>query len=72
MKRLPVFWGPGHKFQIVDGPGGSLNLLVAREPTDGHALVIVPSQEKQRRKRFEKALTACNDRYGKALRRLAE
>ena len=40
--------------------------------TDGRALVIVPSQEKRRRKRFEEALTACNDRYGKTLKRLAE
>ena len=40
--------------------------------TDGRALVIVPSHEKRRRKRFEEALSACNDRYGKALKRLAE
>lgn len=40
--------------------------------TDGQALVIAPAQRKQRRKRFEDALTACNSRYGKALRKLAE
>ena len=40
--------------------------------TDGRALVILPAQGKQRRKRFESALTACNQRYGKALKRLAE
>jgi antitoxin component of MazEF toxin-antitoxin module len=40
--------------------------------TDGQALVIVPARGKQRRKRFEEALTSCNQRYGKALRRLAE
>jgi antitoxin component of MazEF toxin-antitoxin module len=40
--------------------------------TDGRALVIVPSPEKRRRKRFEEALSACNERYGKALKRLAE
>ena len=40
--------------------------------TDGRALVILPAQGKQRRKRFEGALTACNQRYGKALKRLAE
>jgi antitoxin MazE len=40
--------------------------------TDGRALVIVPSPEKRRRKRFEEALTGCNRRYGKALKRLAE
>jgi antitoxin MazE len=40
--------------------------------TDGRALVIVPVQGKRRRKQFQDALTACNERYGKALKRLAE
>lgn len=40
--------------------------------TDGRALVVVPAQDKRRRKRFEGALTACNEQYGKALKRLAE
>jgi antitoxin MazE len=40
--------------------------------TDGRALVIVPAHGKPRRKRFEEALAACNGRYGKALKRLAE
>jgi hypothetical protein len=40
--------------------------------TDGRALVVVPAREKRRRKRFQDALTDCNQRYGKALRRLAE
>jgi antitoxin component of MazEF toxin-antitoxin module len=40
--------------------------------TDGRALVIVPAQEKRRRKRFQNALVDCNLRYGKALKRLAE
>jgi len=40
--------------------------------TDGRALVVVPAQEKRRRKRFEEALAACNAQYGKALKRLAE
>ncbi len=40
--------------------------------TDGRALVIAPSQGKRRRKRFEDTLTDCNERYGKALRKLAE
>ncbi|OHB73443.1 MAG: AbrB family transcriptional regulator [Planctomycetes bacterium RBG_13_63_9] len=40
--------------------------------TDGRALVIVPSQGKRRRKRFEQALLACNQQYGQALKRLAE
>ncbi|MHB0959674.1 MAG: AbrB/MazE/SpoVT family DNA-binding domain-containing protein [Pirellulaceae bacterium] len=40
--------------------------------TDGRALVVVPAQGKRRRKRFQDALTACNEQYGKALKRLAE
>jgi antitoxin component of MazEF toxin-antitoxin module len=40
--------------------------------TDGRALVIAPSPDKRRRKRFEQALSACNEQYGAALKRLAE
>jgi antitoxin MazE len=40
--------------------------------TDGRALVVAPAGEKRRRKRFQDALNACNDQYGKALKRLAE
>jgi antitoxin MazE len=40
--------------------------------TDGRALVVVPAHDKRRRKRFHDALTACNQQYGKALKRLAE
>ncbi|MHB8900116.1 MAG: AbrB/MazE/SpoVT family DNA-binding domain-containing protein [Thermoguttaceae bacterium] len=40
--------------------------------TDGRALVVVPAHDKRRRKRFEDAVTACNEQYGKALKRLAE
>ena len=40
--------------------------------TDGRALVIVPAQDKRRRKRFQDAVAACNRQYGKALTRLAE
>jgi antitoxin component of MazEF toxin-antitoxin module len=40
--------------------------------TDGKALVITPSRGRKRRKQFEAALAACNQQYGKALRRLAE
>lgn len=40
--------------------------------TDGRALVVVPAPDKRRRKRFQGALTACNEQYGKALKRLAE
>jgi len=41
VRRLPVFWGPGHQFTLVDAPDGSLNLLVARKPGCAHALAVV-------------------------------
>ena len=40
--------------------------------TDGRALIIFPEHAKQRRDRFEDALTACNHHYNEALKRLAE
>ena len=40
--------------------------------TDGRALVVAPVHDKRRRKRFQDALNACNQQYGKALKRLAE
>jgi antitoxin MazE len=40
--------------------------------TDGRSLVVAPAHDKRRRKRFQEALTACNEQYGKALKRLAE
>ncbi len=40
--------------------------------TDGRALVVVPAHDKRRRKRFQDALSVCNQQYGKALKRLAE
>ena len=40
--------------------------------TDGEALIIAPARDKKRRKRFEQALAASNERYGNALKRLAE
>ncbi|MBM4091783.1 MAG: AbrB/MazE/SpoVT family DNA-binding domain-containing protein [Planctomycetes bacterium] len=40
--------------------------------TDGRALIIVPVRDKRRRARFQNALAACNEQYGKALKRLAE
>ena len=43
-QRIPVFWGPGHEFALIDGDDGSANLLIAREPTDSHALAIVNSR----------------------------
>jgi len=40
--------------------------------TDGRALIIVPSCDKRRRKRFQDALASCNEQYGDTLKRLAE
>jgi antitoxin component of MazEF toxin-antitoxin module len=39
--------------------------------SDGRVLVIAP-HDKRRRKRFQKALDACNEQYAPALKRLAE
>jgi antitoxin component of MazEF toxin-antitoxin module len=40
--------------------------------TDGRVLIVAPAHDKRRHKRFQDALTACNQQYGKALKRLAE
>lgn len=40
--------------------------------TDGRALLIAPSPDNRRRKRFQQALTTCNEQYSEALKRLAE
>jgi antitoxin component of MazEF toxin-antitoxin module len=40
--------------------------------TDGEALIVAPVRDKKRQKKFEQALKVSNERYGKALRRLAE
>ncbi len=45
VKRLPVFWGPGSRFALVDGPDGSIDLLIARQPTDSHAMAVVNNRE---------------------------
>lgn len=44
IKRLPVFWGPGWRFGIRPKADGSRDLLIARQPTDSHALAIVNSR----------------------------
>ena len=41
LERLPVFWGPGTQFGLIDGPDGGPRLLVAREPTDSHQLAVI-------------------------------
>ena len=38
--------------------------------TDGRALVITPANDSRRRKRFQQALSDCNEQYGEALKRL--
>ena len=40
--------------------------------TDGRALVIVPAHDNRRSEGFQEALAACNEQFGKALKRLAE
>jgi antitoxin component of MazEF toxin-antitoxin module len=40
--------------------------------TDGESLVVAPLRDKKRKKKFDDALASSNERYGKALRRLAE
>lgn len=45
VKRLPVFWGPGRKFLLLDAPDGTKNLLVARWHNDGVAMAVVNSKE---------------------------
>jgi antitoxin MazE len=40
--------------------------------TDGETLTVAPVRDEQRRQRFEQALKSTNERYGKALKRLAE
>jgi antitoxin component of MazEF toxin-antitoxin module len=40
--------------------------------TDGESLVVAPLRDKKRRKKFEDALASSNERYAKALKRLAE
>ncbi|HUS80593.1 MAG TPA: VCBS repeat-containing protein, partial [Armatimonadota bacterium] len=41
VKRLPIFWGPGWRFLLVNGPEESINLLVARWPNGNDTIAIV-------------------------------
>jgi hypothetical protein len=45
VERLPVFWGPGTRFALIDGPEGSTSLLIARQPTDSHRLAVVDNRD---------------------------
>jgi len=40
--------------------------------TDGHVLVITPVRDQERQEKFKEALESVNQRYGRALKRLAE
>ncbi len=40
--------------------------------TDGQALIVMPSGGTNRREKFEQALEDVNQRYGRALKRLAQ
>ena len=51
--RVPVFWGPGSRFALIDGDDGRPELLIAREPTDSHALAIVDQDLSATRRVFD-------------------
>jgi antitoxin component of MazEF toxin-antitoxin module len=40
--------------------------------TDGHALVLVPIKDAKRQKAFKSALSRANEKYSRALKKLAE
>lgn len=40
--------------------------------TDGESLVISPARSNRRQRQFRRALATVNERYGRALKRLAE
>ena len=40
--------------------------------TDGHALVLVPIMDAKRQKAFKSALSKANEKYSRALKKLAE
>ena len=44
LKRLPVFWGPGRSFGLIETAAGGRKLLVARRPADTHAAVVISNQ----------------------------
>jgi hypothetical protein len=52
VKRLPLFWGCGSVYQFLPRPDGSTELLVAREPTDGHYLWVVSNKDLSSRRAF--------------------
>ena len=53
VKRMPVFWGPGAQFNLIDGPEESVNLLVQRWPNGTDALAIINSNTLSQGRGFE-------------------
>ena len=51
VERLPVFWGPGTRFALIDGPEEGTNLLIARQPTDSHRLAVVDNRDPDPKRR---------------------
>ncbi len=45
VKRLPVFWGPGRQFLLVNAADGSKNLLIGRWHNDFEAMAIINSKK---------------------------
>jgi hypothetical protein len=41
IKRMPQFWGKVSHFAIIDGPGGSLNLLASRKYNGNNTVAII-------------------------------
>ena len=39
--RMPQLWGDPHAFQVIEGPGGSMNLLASRRLNDTHRVGII-------------------------------
>jgi len=45
VKRLPVFWGPGRQFMLVDAGDESKNLLIGRWSNDWEEMAIINSKK---------------------------
>jgi hypothetical protein len=44
LRRMPVFWGPGWRFTLIDGPAGTRQLLNARWPNDSVAAAVIDGE----------------------------
>ncbi|MEN6545525.1 MAG: hypothetical protein ABFE07_05730 [Armatimonadia bacterium] len=53
VKRMPAFWGPGAKFNLIPRADGSIDLLFAKEPTDSHSMYILNNRTMQLRRAFD-------------------